>query len=367
MKDYTFNIMNRRRIIKALRRVSNLPQGKYLFLYIANKIRHFYLKSIRSTEVAYPSTIMLELTNRCNLACTICPREYGDGKAMDKGQMSIESAKKIIDELWPYLDSIGLTGMGETFLYNEIEEIVDYIKKKNKGIIISLSTNAVLPDFIEKVSVIIGKIDTIQISVDGVGEIYETIRKNASFQNLDDNLRLLLKMSVNTRTDLMMNMVVTKENYLQMPLLVRYAEEIGIKYLDFTLFNLASITNTERSYYDFYNSPEFLKVISELEETIKKTPDVLVTERNFKTANSFQKCPFPWTHFNICWNGYITPCCAKPFPKELNFGNASEDKVLNILNSTGFRRFRSLWYENKTPDFCCKCHFVDIKPIINTK
>ena len=359
--------MNERRLKKALRRVANLPRGKYLFLYIANKIRHFYLKSIKSTKVAYPSTIMLELTNRCNLACTTCPREYDYGKAMDKGQMSIESAKKIIDELWPYLDSIGLTGMGETFLYKELEEIIDYIKKKNEGIIISLSTNAVLPDFIEKVTGIIGKIDTIQISVDGMGETYETIRRNASFQKLDDNLRSLQKLSENTRTDLMLNMVVTKENYRQMPLLVKYAEEIGIKYMDFTLLNLASITTTERSYYEFYNSSEFLKVISELEDTIRKTPEVLVTERNFQTANSFQKCPFPWTHFNICWNGFITPCCAKPFPKELNFGNSTDDKVLNILNSTGFRRFRTLWYENKTPDFCHKCHFVDIKPIINIK
>jgi radical SAM protein with 4Fe4S-binding SPASM domain len=352
--------MNKRRLKKALGRVINLPRGKYLIFYIANKIWHFYLKSIKSTKVAYPSTIMLELTNHCNLACTTCPREYDYGKAMDKGQMNLESAKKIIDELWPYLDSIGLTGMGETFLYKEIEEIVDYIKNKNKGIIISISTNAVLPNFIEKVSGLIGKIDTIQISIDGLGALYEGIRRNASFQKLDDNLRLLTNMTRNTTTDVMMNMVVTKENYTQMPLLVRYAEEIGVKYMDFTLFNLASVTNIERTYYDFYKSSDFFNVIYELEETIIKTPEVLVTERNFKTENSFRKCPFPWTHFYICWNGFITPCCAKPFPKELNFGNVFDDKVLNILNGNSYRKFRSLWYENKTPDFCNKCHLIDL-------
>lgn len=357
--------MNKRRLKKALIRIINLPRNKYLFLYIANKIEHFYLKRIKSTKVAYPSTIMLELTNHCNLACTICPREYDYGKSMDKGQMNVESAKKIIDELWPYLDSIGLTGMGETFLYKEIEEIVDYIKNKNKGIIISVSTNAVLPDFIEKVSRIIGKIDTIQISIDGLNNVYESIRKNASFQRLDSNLRLLSEMSMNTGTDLMLNMVVTKENYSQMPLLVKYAEELGIKYMDFTLFNLASVTNIERSYYDFYKSLDFFKVIFELEEMINNTPDVLVTERNFKTDNSFQKCPFPWTHFYICWNGFISPCCAKPFPKELNFGNVFNNNVMNVLNSDSYRKFRTLWYDNKTPDFCNKCHFIDIEPIMN--
>ena len=54
--------MNKRRIKKALSRISNLPRGKYFFLYFANKARHYYLKSIKSTQVAYPSTIMLEFS-----------------------------------------------------------------------------------------------------------------------------------------------------------------------------------------------------------------------------------------------------------------------------------------------------------------
>jgi hypothetical protein len=130
--------MNKRRLKKACKRIAGLPRNKYLLKYILNKAKHLYYKIIRSTKVAYPSTIMLELTNHCNLACTTCPREYDYGKEMDKGMIAINQAKKVIDELWPYLDSIGLTGMGETFLYKDIEQIVDYIKSKNKGIIISV-------------------------------------------------------------------------------------------------------------------------------------------------------------------------------------------------------------------------------------
>lgn len=239
--------MNKRKLSKAIKRIINLPKGKYFFLYSSNKIKHFYLKGIKSTKVAYPSIIMLELTNHCNLACTTCPREYRYGKEMDKGNMRLESAKKIIDEVWPYLDSIGLTGMGETFLYKEINEIVNYIKKKNKGIIISVSTNAVLPNFIEKVTDLVGKIDTIQVSIDGLEDTYEKIRKKSDFKTLDKNLRILSKLAKNTGTDIMLNMVVTKENYKHMPLLIKYAEEIEVKYMDFTLFNLASVTDIEQS------------------------------------------------------------------------------------------------------------------------
>lgn len=320
-------------------------------------------KLTRSTRVAYPSTIMLELTNHCNLACTTCPREYDYGKAMDKGMIRMDQAKKIIDEVWPYLDSIGLTGMGETFLYNEIEELVHYIKTKNKGIIISISTNAQLPGFIEKVSPLVNYIDTIQVSIDGLGDVYESIRQKADFNRLDENLRNLKSLCKGTGTDVMLNMVVTRENYFQMPALVSYAEEIGIDYLDFTLFNLASVTNIDRSYYSFYKSQEFLKVIEELNEVVRKAKQVTVTNKNFKTENGFRKCPFPWTHFYICWNGYVAPCCAKPFPKELHFGNVFDNSVIHVLNSSSYRNFREMWYANKTPGFCNKCHFIDIEPI----
>ena len=168
--------MNKRSLRKAVKRIIYLPKNKYLILYLINKLNSFWLKLIKSKKVPYPSTIMLELTNHCNLACTTCPREYEYGKQMDKGNIQLDQAKKIIDELWPYLDSVGLTGMGETFLFKEIEELVHYIKSKNKGIIISISTNAVLPNFIEKASSVIRKIDTIQISIDGLNKVYENIR-----------------------------------------------------------------------------------------------------------------------------------------------------------------------------------------------
>jgi radical SAM protein with 4Fe4S-binding SPASM domain len=355
--------MNTRRIKKAITRLAYLPKNKYLFLYIVNKIKHFYYKAIKTTKVAYPSTIMLELTNHCNLACTTCPREYDYGKAMDKGTMSTKQAKNVIDELWPYLDSIGLTGMGETFMNNEIEEIVDYIKQKNKGIIISISTNANLPKFIDKASALVNRIDTIQVSIDGIDDVYEQIRKKASFKTLNENLIKLSKLCSDSKTDLMLNMVVTQENYQQMHKIVEFANSIGIRYVDFTLFNLAAVTNLDESYYAFYNSSKFEQALGILEETISKTRNVIVSNRNFKTDNSFQKCPFPWTHFYISWDGFVVPCCAKPFPKELNFGNVFEAKVIDVLNSKSFKNFRTLWFKNSTPSFCNKCHFINIKPV----
>ncbi len=350
--------MNIRRIKKAIQRIRKLPGGRYFFMYLANKVLHYYLKFTGSTRVAYPSTVMLELTNHCNLHCTTCPREYDYGKEMNKGFMDIEKARKIIDELWPYLDSIGLTGMGETFMYKEIEEIVDYIKSKNKGIIISVSTNAVLPGFMDAVRPLVNKIDTIQVSIDGLDDVYESIRLHASFDFLDNNLRELSDMCNESKTDLMLNMVVTRENYHLMPAMVDYASQRAINYLDFSTFNLASVTNIDISYYSFYQSEEFLNAVSRLDEISKKHPEVYICKHNFNPGKGFRSCPFPWSHFYISWDTYVPPCCAKPFPKELNFGNVSQAKLTDILNSKSFRDFRRLWYNNETPAFCEKCNFI---------
>ena len=149
-----------------------------------------------------------------------------------------------------------------------------------------------------------------------------------------------------------------------MPDLVKYAEEVGVRYLNFTLFNLASVTDIELDYYKFYSSSELLSVLKKTDEVIAKNPNVIVTNRHFKKSNgSFQKCHFPWSNFYICWDGFIVPCCAKPFPKELNFGNVFDNKVINVLNSKDYQKFRTRWYKNEAPAFCNKCHFLDIEPV----
>ena len=346
-----------KRITNALNRLSKLPKNRYL-PFIKNKALAFVYKKIKSTKVAYPVSIMLELTNKCNLTCTTCARGYDYGKQMNTGFMDENCAKKIVDELWGYLYSIGLTGMGETFLYPNIKNIVDYIKAKNKNITIFVSTNAMLPNFIEQVAPLAGLIDKILVSIDGLDDVYESIRQKAKFERLKSNLETLIKNCHNTSTSITLNMVVTKENYHQMADLVIFAKNVGVKYLGFTKFNLAAVTQIDKTYYDFYKSEEFLTAFDLLKETEKQVKEVEVSYHTFDTNHSFQACPFPWNNFYITWDGYMPPCCAKPFPKELHFGNVFDSSVIEVLNSKEYRNWRQCWYENKSPAFCDKCHFI---------
>ena len=347
--------MDIRKIRLALHRLKNLPSNKYLCKYLLNKVHQISLKFGKQERVAYPSTIMLELTNQCNLACTICAREYDYGRNMDIGQMDFELAKKILDETMPYLDSLGLTGLGETFLYKKLNEVVDYIRQRNNSIIISLSTNASFRGFIDTAAPLVGKVNTLQVSVDGLGDTYESIRKNASFRQLDDNLRQLSELCKGTGTSIMLNMVVTKDNYHQMSEMFAYARSYKINYLNLARFNIASATEVDDDYYDFYHTEEFLAELKVLEQAITLDKSIHVSKPTLEYDGAFSKCIFPWSHFYITWNGFVVPCCVKPFPKVMNFGSLHEETPITILNNKKYREFRRAWNLHEVPVFCRRC------------
>lgn len=355
--------LNKRRIIKIYNRLRQLPGGLNFFRYTANKMHAAYLKASRSTKVAYPSSIMLEVTNHCNLACITCPREYGFGEQMDKGTINEGNMKKVIDEVAPYVDSIGLTGLGETLLFKKLEETLRYIKSKNRGIQTFISTNAHLPiaeNYIERLA---PYLDTVQISIDGVEKGYEKVRINSNYNFFIERTKNIVEVCRKFNVPVMFNFVIIKENYLQMKDVVKVASELGVKDVNITPVNLVSITSLDASYYEFFHSKAFLDELEITHKVAAATGNVQLTMWDIKGKNEFKKCHLPWNHFYISWDGWMTPCCAKPFPKELNFGNVFDTSLMTCLNSKEYREFRSLWYKNETPDFCKKCHMVELRPI----
>ncbi len=355
--------MNMRKLNLVFNRLQNLPSGLDFIKYSWNKVINISKRVSMCRTVAHPSAIMLEVTNYCNLHCITCPREYQYGSYMEKGSMDLDLLKNIVDQVYPYVDSIGLTGLGEPLLYSDLPEALKYIKSKNKGIITSVSTNAALPDTLAKIKVIKEDIDSIQISIDGIGDTYNRVRKNGNYKEFLQNVRGIRNELSASKKDLIFNMVVIKDNFYQMADMIDLTQKLGISCLNFTLFNLASVTEINIEYYKFFHTTEFLDALNNAIEQAKKYPDLHITFWDYRSKNSFRKCHFPWTQFYISWDGYVTACCAKPFPKELHFGNLNNTSLIDCLNSASYQQFRKLWYQNHAPKFCDRCHFIEMKPI----
>lgn len=355
--------INKRRIQKIVNRLKNLPGGISFFRYWLNKFHAAYLKMRRSTKVAYPSSIMLEVTNHCNLGCITCPREYDFGVAMNKGIIDLNKMKKVVDEVAPYIDSIGLTGLGETLLYKNLEEILQYIKSKNKGIQTFISTNAHVPGAEKYIDKLAPYLDTVQISIDGTDTVYEQVRLKSKYSFFLETTKKIVAVCQEKGVSVLFNFVAVKENYRQMKEVVKLASELGVGFVNITPVNVGSITTATTAYYQLFYSEDFKNELKQAFNFSKQDGHVELTIWDVKKKNEFKKCHLPWNHFYISWDGYMTVCCAKPFPKELNFGNVFETSLMECLNSKAYRQFREKWFQNETPDYCQKCHVVDLKPI----
>ncbi len=347
----------RRKLLKKM--LSRIQLNRDFGRYGWNHFKKMKLNKDQSLVIPYPTNAMIELGNVCNLHCKMCPREHEYGKAMDVGFMPLEKAKLIVDEIYPYLDSIGLTGLGETLLYPHLLEMVKYIKSKKKSIIITISTNAHFKGYKERIEPLLPYIDNIQFSIDGIGDVYDTIRKGASFQEVSDNIRFT--MEKNEITTFMINCVVMPENYFQMKEVAAYARKMNIEYVNFNCASIAANPAETRDYYDFFRSKEYLDALDDIRSYANEHTEMEITGIDIPSDNAtFRDCIYPWEYPYITWDGFYVPCCGKPFPKLLNFGNVFESGVMNVLNGEKAQAFRKLWQKNTPPAFCHNCQLTAI-------
>src|SRR5262249_42236989 len=100
-----------------------------------------YHEAVRGKRVATagqpPVCLYLEVTNRCNLLCTTCPRTYAELEP--PADMSWDLFTSIVDQL-PKLARAVLHGVGEPMLVADLPRMVRYLKER--GVYVLFNTNA---------------------------------------------------------------------------------------------------------------------------------------------------------------------------------------------------------------------------------
>lgn len=137
-----------------------------------------------------PLSGMLELTNRCNLDCQHCFVRV-EGLRYRKKELPLKELLRIIDEIAQAgVIYLGLTG-GEPLLHPHFKKI--YLHARNKGLVLSVSTNATLVD--RGTALFFRRYPPAAIDVCGYGysaEAYEAVtRVRGSFRKYRRGMRLL--------------------------------------------------------------------------------------------------------------------------------------------------------------------------------
>ena len=138
----------------------------------------------------FPDHVDIEISTVCNLSCPMCYTTTDEFKKRVKCQfMSFDLFKKIIDECAEYkIYSIRLSLRGEPFMNKDVIRMIQYAHDKGIKEIATLTNAYVLTPQLFEQAMEAG-LTWLTISVDGIGETYEGIRKPAKFSDLVEKIR----------------------------------------------------------------------------------------------------------------------------------------------------------------------------------
>src|SRR5262249_16903271 len=108
-----------------------------------------------------PVCVYLEVTNRCNLLCTTCPRTYA--KLEPPADMAWDLFVRIVEQL-PDLTRAVLHGVGEPMLVKNLPKMVRYLK--DRGVYVLFNTNGTVLNEPNGRALIAAGLDELRVSLD---------------------------------------------------------------------------------------------------------------------------------------------------------------------------------------------------------
>lgn len=260
----------------------------------------------------FPSRVILEFTNCCNLSCAMCPRQYTNSR---KGFLKYDLFKKVVDEISEY-PGAGIIPFfrGESLLHPDFIPMLRYMKLK-KISPVQLSTNGVLLS--EKISekIIDSGIDFISFSLDGFNEsIYKKIRRGADFNLVVRNIENFLKKKKGQP------LPQTQVSMVETRLTKKTIPDFVARWID--------LVDRVRVYKEHSTAGYFgsLKDGNKSRMKIRKPCLKLVTE------------------IAVCYNGDVA-ICNHDWNRKKFIGNAAKQTLRDIWNNRHYQALRRMHFE----------------------
>ena len=268
-----------------------------------------------------PSIVQVEVTNKCNIRCIMCPLLESKRK---KGDMTFGTFKKIVDDASGLCEMLVLTG-GEPLLNKHIFEMISYASRSNLST--WLATNATLLDEDRSRQLLSCGLDQLILSFDDAGkETYEATRIGADYERTIHNIQQFLKISD------------------------------ACKHSTFVSVQLISMNETKDAANGFVEKWSGYKVNT----FVKPVVNWRANESNWKFRQFL--CDKPWFWTAIHYDGTIVPC-GHDYNQSYPFGNINSASVKSIWNSSKYVSFRAMLVERmKENNLCRCCEYVSPRP-----
>lgn len=320
---------------------------KYILIRPRRLINFFLVSLSQKLKLikpfGFPTTLMIEPTNICNLKCPLCPTGAGLIKRA-KGFLAFNNFKKVIDEVGDFIFHLRLWNWGEPLLNKEIFKMISYAKRKK--IFVNLSTNS---SFLTKDisrQLINSGLDELIISLDGASEeTYEKYRKGGNFEDIINSLKFLI--SEKKRLDkkfpyIKLQFIIMKHNEHEIEKIKYLSKKLKVDELVFKTVGIM----------DYFSKEDIKKYLPQN----KKYSRYSLAGDNVSTKTRINnQCDFLWNEFVINWDGTVIPCCFDMNNKYV-LGDIFNQTVKEIWVSKKYVGFRKIILKNKKDiDLCKDC------------
>ncbi|HLD07269.1 MAG TPA: radical SAM/SPASM domain-containing protein [Candidatus Nanoarchaeia archaeon] len=265
-----------------------------------------------------PNIHCIELTNACNLRCTMC---FMDIMKRKKNFMKFSVFKKIIDENHKNMNLVYLQAFGESTLHKELPEFIRYAKSKN--VRTGLHTNGTLLTKELSNAMMDSGLYSIRFSIDGITEEkYNKIRIGGDFERLQQNIK----------------------DFVEIKNAHHYTTRIAVQiiHMNETKDDIAAFKK---------------------EWDREGIDEVIVRKHiNWRRQWDYQRtvpCLYVWKSVVILWNGDVALCC-NDWDGDLILGNMEHQTLEEVWNGPRYQMVREKMIKGQIDFKPCKgCNVLD--------
>jgi len=319
-----------------------------------------------------PVCLYLEVTNRCNLLCTTCPRTYEELEP--PADMDWELFTAIVNQA-PDLARAVLHGVGEPMLVANLPRMVGYLK--DRGVYVLFNTNGTVLSERNGRALIDARLDELRVSLDASNrESFKAIRGRDYFNRIIRNVRAFRELQEREghgKPQVSVWLTGLKETVEELPAFVQVAAEAGVKevYLQrLVFFDEAAIgkAQQDQALFERLTAEEaaYLKQAEDLARSLGITfsasgaaSEPGLSLKGSGDGSPWSLCRRPWSLMYFTANGRALPCCIAPFSQHgynnYTLGHAGQQSLQEIWNGDAYREFRAALLSDKPPKACANC------------
>ncbi|HEY0879654.1 MAG TPA: radical SAM protein [Zeimonas sp.] len=321
-----------------------------------------------------PRFAQIEPIGRCNLACRMCTvNERVDAV----GEMSLERFRSLLEQM-PGLETLHLQGLGEPMLHPAFFDMVELAAAR--GIRVSANTNLTLLTPARALRCVTSGLASLSVSIDGASrEVYQAIRRKASFDKVVRNLARLMRARAEheSRLEVRGVMVLMRGNLDELPALVRLLHRHRVPEL------LVQRLSSDLEQADL--APGYIPIRDYVRDAQLHAGDLDHAHEVFDRARTLAaalglrlhlprlvpkapspsssdpatpSCSWPWEQLYVTAAGELLPCCMVATADRASFGNVFDEEgggLIHRWNGEAANAFRTSLASDDPPAVCRSC------------